>query len=66
MDWPAVTMDFAVAKDVNLTNLKQGVQIAFMLSRGADGIYTIDGVTARQNRKNRRPIGRKAVDHVSS
>lgn len=45
--WPAMTMDFAVAEGVDLTNLKQGAQIAFTLSRASDGIYVIDGVTAR-------------------
>lgn len=45
--WPAMTMDFAVAQGVDLAPLKAGDAIAFTLSRGADGIYLIDGITGR-------------------
>ncbi|MGC2855545.1 copper-binding protein [Novispirillum sp. DQ9] len=45
--WPAMTMDFAVAQGVDLAPLKAGDAIAFTLSRGADGIYLIDGIAGR-------------------
>lgn len=47
LGWPTMTMDFAVAEGVDLSGLKQGAPIAFTLSRGADGIYMIDGITPR-------------------
>jgi Cu/Ag efflux protein CusF len=47
LGWPAMTMDFAVPEGVDLSALKQGAQVAFTLSRGADGIYMIDGITTR-------------------
>ncbi len=47
LGWPNMTMDFAVAEDVDLTTLKPGDKIAFTLSRGADNIYMIDGITAQ-------------------
>lgn len=42
--WPAMTMDFEVADDVDLSALEKGDAVAFTLERGADGIYTITGL----------------------
>lgn len=46
LGWPAMTMDFAVAEGVDMAKLAKGAPVAFTLSRGADGIYMIDGLTA--------------------
>lgn len=45
--WPTMTMDFAVAEGTDLSGLTEGAQIDFTLSRGADGIYMIDGLSTR-------------------
>jgi Cu/Ag efflux protein CusF len=43
--WPAMTMDFAVAPSVNLTSVKAGSRVTFMLERGGDGMYVINSLT---------------------
>jgi Cu/Ag efflux protein CusF len=47
LGWPAMTMDFTVAKGVDLAILKRGSEVVFTLSRGADGIYKIDRISTR-------------------
>jgi Cu(I)/Ag(I) efflux system periplasmic protein CusF len=40
---PAMTMDMAVAPAVDLESVAPGSQVTFSLSRGADGVYVIEG-----------------------
>ena len=46
INWPAMTMDFAVAPNVNLLNVKPGDQVEFTLAPkpGAQGEYTVTDV----------------------
>jgi Cu(I)/Ag(I) efflux system periplasmic protein CusF len=46
ISWPAMTMDFAVAPDVNLSALKPGQEIEFTLAprSGSKGEYIVTGV----------------------
>jgi Cu(I)/Ag(I) efflux system periplasmic protein CusF len=46
IDWPAMTMEFAVAPDVNLSAVKPGQEVEFTLApkAGAKGEYTVTGV----------------------
>jgi Cu/Ag efflux protein CusF len=46
INWPAMTMDFVVAPDVNLSALKPGQEVEFTLApkAGAKGEYTVTGV----------------------
>jgi Cu(I)/Ag(I) efflux system protein CusF len=46
INWPAMTMDFAVAPDVNLSAVKPGQEVEFTLAPkpGAKGEYTVTGV----------------------
>jgi len=46
ISWPAMTMDFAVAPDVNLSAVKPGQEVEFTLAPkpGAKGEYTVTGV----------------------
>jgi len=44
LGWPAMTMDFAVSKDVDLSSVKAGMKINFTLVRGTDGAWTVDTV----------------------
>ncbi|MDI9850066.1 copper-binding protein [Rhodoblastus sp. 17X3] len=44
LNWPGMTMDFAVGPTVDLTSLKAGSKIRFTLSRGADGMFVIDRI----------------------
>jgi Cu/Ag efflux protein CusF len=43
---PAMTMDLSVAPSVNLQAVRPGTRVAFTLTRGADGFYMIDSITA--------------------
>ena len=46
VNWPAMTMDFAVEPDVNLSSVKPGQEVEFTLSpkAGAKGEYTVTGI----------------------
>lgn len=52
IDWPAMQTDFPVASGVNLDRLEPGIDVAFRIARGADGVLGIvaldtdDGVAA--------------------
>lgn len=41
LDWPAMTMDFAVSKDVDLGKVTAGDQVHFILKQGKDERYRI-------------------------
>ena len=41
LDWPAMTMDFVVSPDVDLSNFQPGDGIHFELSRAGDGSFVI-------------------------
>lgn len=43
--WPAMTMDFAVALSVDLSALKPGARVNFMMDRSPDGMYVIQSIT---------------------
>lgn len=42
LGWPAMTMDFAVSKDVDLSLVKAGMKVTFTLVRGSGGAWTVD------------------------
>lgn len=55
LDWPAMTSRFSVRADVALARLAPGTQVAFLASRGADGLLGLlelgsdDGIAATGN-----------------
>jgi Cu/Ag efflux protein CusF len=42
--WPAMTMDFAVASSADLSGIKPGAHVDFMLQRGGDGMYVVHSI----------------------
>ena len=46
VNWPAMTMDFAVAPEVDLSSLKPGQQVEFKM-KGSGMTYTITEVTPK-------------------
>ena len=49
LKWPGMTMDFAVAKEVDLSGFKAGDSITFTLKQGDDGSYIIVGLNGTEN-----------------
>ena len=47
--WPAMTMDFAVTDDVDLSTLVEGNTIHFGLVKDADGMYVIGSIHVMKN-----------------
>ncbi len=47
LGWPSMTMDMKVADGVDLSKVPVGKPIDFTMSRGADGIYLVDTITAQ-------------------
>lgn len=48
LGWPAMTMDFNVASDVDLSGLEVGETIRFVLEKDEAGNYRIGGIHARE------------------
>lgn len=46
LQWPGMTMDFAVLPGADLSGLKVGDHVTFTLGRAPDGMYAISGVRA--------------------
>jgi Cu(I)/Ag(I) efflux system protein CusF len=44
LNWPGMTMDFAVAPGADIGALKPGAKIVFTLGRGPDGGYVLDEI----------------------
>jgi Cu/Ag efflux protein CusF len=44
LNWPAMTMDFGVADDIDIRGLKRGLKITFTLARGKDGRFVIHDI----------------------
>jgi Cu/Ag efflux protein CusF len=44
LGWPAMTMDFNVARSVDLRSIKAGSRVDFSLEKGEDGMYEIQSV----------------------
>lgn len=42
--WPAMTMDFTVAPAVDLSRIKPGSRIDFILEKGKGGMYEVQSV----------------------
>lgn len=42
--WPAMTMDFSVAPNVDLRAIKPGAKVNFTIERGADGMYQVQSI----------------------
>ena len=42
LGWPAMTMDFPVNRDVDLSTIKAGMKVNFTLVKGANGSWTVD------------------------
>lgn len=45
--WPAMSMEFAAAPSVDLAEVKPGSKVKFTLSKGGDGTYTVDSLSAQ-------------------
>ena len=46
LGWPAMTMDFPVSPDVDLTRVKPGMKVNFTLVKGSGGAWTVDTLKA--------------------
>ena len=52
LDWPAMTSEFPIQADVSLNRLSEGMEVAFRVARGADGLLGLvelapdDGIAA--------------------
>jgi Cu(I)/Ag(I) efflux system periplasmic protein CusF len=46
LGWPAMTMDFPVSGDVDLTRVKPGMKVNFTLVKGSGGAWTVDTLKA--------------------
>lgn len=42
--WPSMTMDFATAPSVDLSQVKPGTKVQFTLTRAANGSYTVESI----------------------
>jgi Cu/Ag efflux protein CusF len=42
LGWPAMTMDFAVSQEIDLSKIKAGTNVNFTLVRGVDGQWVVD------------------------
>jgi Cu(I)/Ag(I) efflux system protein CusF len=42
LGWPAMTMDFPVSQDVDLSAIKAGMKVNFTLVKGANGSWMVD------------------------
>jgi Cu(I)/Ag(I) efflux system protein CusF len=42
LGWPAMTMDFPVNQDVDLSTVKAGMKVNFTLVKGANGAWVVD------------------------
>lgn len=47
LEWPSMTMPFAVAPGVDLTAAKPGAKVAFTVEKQPDGSFAIVRLTAR-------------------
>ncbi|MFC1457847.1 MULTISPECIES: copper-binding protein [Microvirga] len=46
--WPAMSMEFAAAPSVDLTQVKPGAKVKFTLNKGTDGSYTVQSLSPAQ------------------
>ena len=46
--WPAMSMEFPAASSVDLTKVKPGSKVKFTLSKGSNGTYTVESLSAAQ------------------
>jgi Cu/Ag efflux protein CusF len=44
--WPPMTMDFSLAPSLDVAALKPGTRVDFTMTRGNDGMYVIQSITA--------------------
>jgi Cu(I)/Ag(I) efflux system periplasmic protein CusF len=44
INWPAMTMDFSVAPEVDLSSVKAGQSVAFTLAEAGGGKYTVTSI----------------------
>lgn len=47
LGWPSMTMDMAVSDRVDFSHVPVGIPVDITLSRGSDGIYRVDGISAQ-------------------
>lgn len=45
-NWPAMSMEMTAAPSVDLSKVKPGSKVKFTLSKGADGTYTVQSLSA--------------------
>lgn len=48
LQWPGMTMDFAVLPGTDLSGIKVGDQVTFTLGRAPDGMYAIQSVKPKK------------------
>lgn len=46
--WPAMSMEFPAASSVDLSKVKPGSKVKFTLSKGSNGTYTVESLSAAQ------------------
>jgi Cu/Ag efflux protein CusF len=44
LGWPAMTMEFAVARSVDLSRVKPGARVNFSIQKGKDGMFEVQSV----------------------
>lgn len=49
LKWPGMTMDFRVAKNIDLSGFKADDSVTFTLKQGDDGSYIIVGLKGTEN-----------------
>ena len=49
LGWPAMTMDFPVNQDVDLSTIKAGMKVNFTLVKGTNGSWTVDSLKPSGN-----------------
>jgi Cu(I)/Ag(I) efflux system membrane fusion protein len=58
--WPAMTMDFTVGDSSNLSQLKNGQSVDFILEKSSDGQFVVSQVIAAQSNNN---LDHNTMDH---
>lgn len=46
-NWPAMSMEMAAAPSIDLTKVTPGSRVRFTVSKGANGTYTVDSLSAQ-------------------
>lgn len=61
--WPAMTMDFSVADDSDLSQLIGGQPIRFLITKQDDGQYTVSDITLDHSSMGHGTVDHSQMDH---